>query len=154
MVIGMLVTERKSSPVTFCVLPGLMVPTLNLLGSARAASSASFSVCHGESAFTSSSRSNSASVDTGVNAVTGSNGMVFSSDFDSAMPLENTKRVYPSGCAEVTALAAMMPPALGRFSITTWTPARSLSCWPTSRMVMSAKPPGPNGMTTRIGRLG
>jgi hypothetical protein len=32
---------RSNSPVTFWVLPGLMVPTLNFCGSTRAASSAS-----------------------------------------------------------------------------------------------------------------
>ena len=66
---------------TFWVLPGLMVPTLNLAGSARAASNASLSVCIGESALTSSSRSNSAMVEIEVNAVAGSNGMVLSSGF-------------------------------------------------------------------------
>ena len=84
---------RNSSPVTFWVLPGLMVPTLNFCGSAPAASSASLSVWRLESALTSSSRSNSAMVETGANALTGSNGMDFSSDFDSAMPLENTNKV-------------------------------------------------------------
>ena len=49
----MAVVARSSAPVTFWVLPGLMVPTLNFGESARAASSASFSVRHGESAFTS-----------------------------------------------------------------------------------------------------
>ena len=93
MVTGMPVTERSSSAVTFWVLPGLMVPMLNFCGSARAVSSASLSVRIGESAFTSNSRSNSAMVETGVKAVTGSNGMVLSSDFDSAMPLENTNSV-------------------------------------------------------------
>ncbi len=92
-VIGMPVVERTSSPVTFWVLPGLMVPMLNFCGSARAVASASFSVCRAESAFTSRRRSNRANVEIGANAVTGSNGMDFSSDFDSAMPLENTKSV-------------------------------------------------------------
>jgi len=92
-VIGMPVVARSNSPVTFWVLPGLIVPTLNFCGSARAASSASFSVCMGESALTSSSRSNWAMVEIGANAVTGSNGIDLSSDFDSAMPLEKTNRV-------------------------------------------------------------
>lgn len=78
---------------TFWVLPGLMVATLNLCGSTRAASSASFKVWIGESALTNSSRSNCAMVEIGANAVTGSNGIVFRSDFDSAMPLENTNNV-------------------------------------------------------------
>ena len=93
MVTGMAVVERNSSAVTFCVLPGLIVPMLNLAGSARARSSASLMVFIGASALTSSSRSNSAMTETGENAVTGSNGMVLSSDFDSAMPLESTNRV-------------------------------------------------------------
>ena len=46
-----------------------------------------------ESAFTSSSRSNSAMFEIGVKAVTGSNGMLLSSDFDSAMPLDSTNSV-------------------------------------------------------------
>jgi hypothetical protein len=90
---GMPVAARSNSPVTFWVLPGLMVATLNFCGSTRAASSASLIVLIGESALTSSSRSNCAMVEIGANAVTGSNGMVFRSDFDSAMPLENTNRV-------------------------------------------------------------
>src|SRR5262245_12896177 len=47
-----------------------------------------------------------------------------------------------------------MPPALGRFSITTCWPVRSVNCCPTSRMVMSASPPGPKPMTMRMGRSG
>ena len=78
---------------TFWVLPGLMVPTLNFCGSTRAVSSASFSLWMGKSAFTSSSKSNSAMVEIGENAVTGSNGIDLSSDFDSAIPLENTNSV-------------------------------------------------------------
>ena len=54
----------------------------------------------------------------------------------------------------VTIYAATMPPALGRFSITTCVLVRSDNFCPTSRMVMSAKPPGPKGMTTRMGLLG
>ena len=90
---AMPVAERSNSPVTFWVLPGLMVPTLNLPGSRRAVSSASFKLRIGESSLTSSSRSNSAMVEIGANAVAGSNGMDFSSDFDSAMPLENRNSV-------------------------------------------------------------
>ena len=71
-----------------------------------------------------------------------------------ALPLESTNSVYPSGAAEVKAAAARMPPALGRFSITTCWPVRSVSFWPASRMVMSARPPGPNGTTMRIGWSG
>ena len=93
MVMAMPVVERSSSPVTFWVLPGLMVPTLNFCGSPRAASSASFSVWIGESSFTSSSRSNNAIVEIGANAVAGSNGIDLSSDFDSAIPLENRNSV-------------------------------------------------------------
>ena len=93
MVMAMPVAERNNSPVTFWVLPGLMVPTLNFWGSRRAASSASLKLWIGELSLTSSSRSNSAIVEIGANAATGSNGMVFSSDFDSAIPLENTNSV-------------------------------------------------------------
>jgi hypothetical protein len=66
---------------------------LNFRGSAPTALSASFSVCMGESALTGSSRPNCAMVVIGANAVTGSNGMDLSNDFDCAMPLENTNRV-------------------------------------------------------------
>ena len=93
MVMAMPEAERNNSPVTFCVEPGLIVPTVNFCGSARAASSASFNVRSGESAFTSNSRSNWAMIEIGANAVAGSNGIDFSSDFDSAIPEENTNSV-------------------------------------------------------------
>src|SRR5262249_18045076 len=109
MVMGTQVAERSNSPVTVCVEPGLMVPTLNFCGSIRAASSASFNVLIGESAFTSNNRSNCAMVEIGANAVTGSNGMDFKSDFDSAIPLEKTNRAYPSGGDESTAAARARP---------------------------------------------
>ena len=92
-IIGMPDVVRSSSPVTFWVLPGLMVPTLNFCGSARATSNACFSVRSGESALTSTNRSNCAMVEMGANAVTGSNGIDLSSDFDNAMPLEKTNKV-------------------------------------------------------------
>jgi hypothetical protein len=71
-----------------------------------------------------------------------------------ALPLDSTNSEYPSGAALAKAAAAKMPPALGRFSITTCWPVRSVSFCPRCRMVMSARPPGPNGMTMRMGRSG
>jgi hypothetical protein len=51
------VAAFKSSADRFCVLPGLMVPTLNWPGLARAAAITSFIVRNGDCACVSSSRS-------------------------------------------------------------------------------------------------
>ena len=78
---------------TFCVLPGLMVPMLNLAGLARAIVSMSCVVFSGESAFTRIMLSNIATVEIGAKAVTGSNGMVLISALLSAIPLDITNSV-------------------------------------------------------------
>ena len=93
MVIGIPVAKRISSAVTFCVLPGLMVPMLNAPGLARAIVSMSCVVRSGELARTRIILSNIATVEIGAKAVSGSNGMVLISDFDSAIPLDITNSV-------------------------------------------------------------
>ena len=62
--------------------------------------------------------------------------------------------VWPSGGAPITALAALMPPAPGMFSITKRWPSFSPSFSATRRAVTSATPPGPNGSTIFTGRSG
>src|SRR4051812_9281749 len=62
--------------------------------------------------------------------------------------------VCPSGGAPITALAALMPPAPGMFSITNRWPSFSPSFSATRREVTSATPPGPNGRTIFTGRSG
>ena len=53
----------------------------------------------------------------------------------------------PSGALRATASAAMLPPAPGRFSITTGWPSSGAICSASSRAVMSAAPPGGKGTT-------
>jgi hypothetical protein len=62
--------------------------------------------------------------------------------------------VWPSGAELITALAALMPPAPGMFSITKRWPSLSPSFSATRRAVTSATPPGPNGRTILTGRSG
>ena len=55
--------------------------------------------------------------------------------------------VCPSGALRATASAAMLPPAPGRFSITTGWPSSGAIRSASSRAVMSAAPPGGKGTT-------
>src|SRR5262249_14459380 len=64
------------------------------------------------------------------------------------------RSVYPSLSARATASLPRVPPAPGRFSITTGWPSFSCSDCATMRPMMSAPPPGPNGTTMRTGRCG
>src|SRR5215831_3542389 len=59
--------------------------------------------------------------------------------------------VYPSLSARATASLPSVPPAPGRFSITTGWPSFSCSDCATMRPMMSAPPPGPNGTIMRRG---
>ena len=87
------VADLRSSADRFCVLPGLIVPTLNRPGLARAAARTSVIVRRGESALVRINRSKNATVEIGAKSATGSNGMVLSSELLIAIPLESTNRV-------------------------------------------------------------
>ena len=78
---------------TFCVLPGLIVPMLNFSGAALAAASTSAMVRSGPSPLARIIRSKNATVEIGANAVTGSNGSVFITDRLIAIPLDSTNSV-------------------------------------------------------------
>jgi len=65
-----------------------------------------------------------------------------------------SRKVSPFGCALATTSAPSVPPAPGRFSITTVWPRISLSLGARTRVVMSVPPPVPKGTTIRIGRVG
>jgi hypothetical protein len=62
--------------------------------------------------------------------------------------------VYPSGGLFATARVATVPPAPGRFSMMICAPSLSLILSATLRATVLALPPGANGMTSVIGRLG
>ena len=62
-----------------------------------------------------------------------------------------TSRVWPSGAARATSAVATMPVAPGLLSTTTLVPSSLLSHSAMNRLKMSAPPPGPLGMTRRIG---
>src|SRR5215831_6099852 len=64
------------------------------------------------------------------------------------------KAVYPSFGEMATELAAVVPPAPGRFSTTTDCPRISESGRATMRAAMSVPPPGPKPTVMRIGRVG
>ena len=61
---------------------------------------------------------------------------------------------YPSGCDRAVASVATVPPAPGRWSITTGLPRISVASAQTSRETKSTAPPGGNGRNTLIGRSG
>src|SRR5881396_3702862 len=63
-------------------------------------------------------------------------------------------QVAPSGALFATSSAAMLPPAPGRFSITTCWPRDSASFWPRARARMSLGPPGVKPTTKRTGFSG
>ncbi|MOA26632.1 hypothetical protein D3C78_1474400 [compost metagenome] len=71
-----------------------------------------------------------------------------------AVALDISSKVWPSGSALATISPATMPPAPGLFSITTAWPSVSPIFWATTRAVTSATPPAPNGTTMRTGLVG
>src|SRR6185503_2632322 len=71
-----------------------------------------------------------------------------------AWPDECTISVVPSGGDLATALAPIVPPAPGRFSITTVWPHISLSFWPIVLARMSVALPAVNGTTIFTGLVG
>src|SRR5256885_2306973 len=70
------------------------------------------------------------------------------------MLLLPSSQVVPSGALFATSSAAMLPPAPGRFSITTCWPRDSASFWPRARARMSLGPPGVKPTTKRAGFSG
>ena len=99
-------------------------------------------------------RSNVASGATGVKALSVSNGSDLNSAWLTAVPLEISSSVWPSGAALATVCPATTPPAPGLFSITTGWPSVLAMCSPTARAVMSAAPPGALGTTMRTALVG
>src|SRR6266436_6004535 len=63
-------------------------------------------------------------------------------------------QVCPSGALFATSSAAILPPAPGRFSITTCCAQSSASFWPRARARMSLGPPGVKPTTKRTGFSG
>src|SRR5256885_9779370 len=63
-------------------------------------------------------------------------------------------QVVPSGALRATSSAAILPPAPGRFSITTCWPQESASFWPRARARISLGPPGVKPTTKRTGFSG
>ena len=63
-------------------------------------------------------------------------------------------RVWPSGSAFMTAIAAITLEAPGLFSIRNGLPSRGSRCFAASRPRKSVPPPGANGTTTVIGLEG
>src|SRR5256885_1882471 len=63
-------------------------------------------------------------------------------------------QVVPSAALLATSSAAILPPAPGRFSITTCWPRDSASFWPRARARMSLGPPGVKPTTKRAGFSG
>src|SRR5207245_4933123 len=62
--------------------------------------------------------------------------------------------VQPLRAGSATASEPIRPPTPGRFSMTTGWPRPSENFWTTTRATLSLDPPGGNGTTKRIGRLG
>src|SRR2546426_10053869 len=67
------------------------------------------------------------------------------------MLLLPSSQVVPSGALRATSSAAILPPAPGRFSITTCWPQESASFWPRARARISLGPPGVKPTTKRTG---
>jgi hypothetical protein len=71
-----------------------------------------------------------------------------------AFGVATISQVQPSGAARVTTSEPTLPAAPGRLSTTTGWPNVSYNAGAISRAMMSLPPPGANGPTHRIGRLG
>ena len=99
-------------------------------------------------------KSNKPSKPTGVKSLAKSTGKALNKLTLTAVALEMSSKVCPLGSALATISAATMPPAPGRFSITTGWPKPSAIFCATVRAVKSATPPAPNGTTMRKGLLG
>lgn len=132
----------------------LGVPMLSLPGFALANLIRSASVLNSPPSLATMTRSNVRGA-TGVKALSVSNGSDLNSAWLTAVPLEISSSVWPSGAALATVCPATMPPAPGLFSITTGWPGSVLAmCSPTARAVMSAAPPGALGTTMRTALVG
>src|ERR1700680_5131586 len=71
-----------------------------------------------------------------------------------SVALKASNSVYPSGGLLATWRAAIEPPAPPRLSTTIGRPSASLSLSAMIRAMMVVLPPGGNGTTSVIGRLG
>jgi hypothetical protein len=71
-----------------------------------------------------------------------------------AWPIATQSSMYPSGLAFAVSSLAMMPLAPGRLSTIFDCPHALAICAATTRAMMSVVPPGANGTSIRIGRLG
>ncbi|MNC88225.1 hypothetical protein D3C83_40200 [compost metagenome] len=136
------------------MLPIWMVPTVSLPGFALACAIRSFNDRSFESGLTSTTTLKVLMVETGAKARVRSYGSFLNSECVMACELLSSRSVWPSGSALATISVAMMPPALGRLSMTTCWPSDTLIFCATARAVMSPTPPGPNGTRKRIGRVG
>src|SRR5207245_11442817 len=70
------------------------------------------------------------------------------------MLLLPSSQTVPSGALRATSTAAILPPAPGRFSITTCWPQDSASFWPRARARISLGPPGVKKTKKRTGFSG
>ena len=145
---------RNSSAAKCWVLPRLMVPMLSWPGLARPKPISSARLLCGDDSGTTMAMSNRPSKDTGAKSVRGLKGRALNRPALTAVPLDMSSRVWPSGSALATNSAATMPPAPGRLSMTTGWPRLTDSCCATARAVRSATPPAPKGTTMRRGLEG
>ena len=144
----------NNSAARFWVVPTCGVPMLSLPGLARAHASNSASVLNRPPSATTSTRSKVASMDTGAKSASVSNGSDLNSAALTAVPLDTSSSVWPSGSARATSSPATTPPAPGLLSTTTGWPRAAAIFWPTVRAVRSAAPPGALGTTIRSGLAG
>jgi hypothetical protein len=112
----------------------------------------SFTLCIGESCFTTTTNGYVSTSDIHAKSRTGSYGRFFVTA-ECAVNAPLMKRsVWPSGVALVTKFAPISPPAPGRFSTTTFCPSFSARRGASRRPTVSVLPPAANGETRRMGR--
>ena len=90
----------------------------------------------------------------GAKSLIGSYGRFLNSAGLTAIAVEASSRVWPSGVARATCPMPMLPAAPPRLSTTTCWPSDWLSESDRIRAMMSVGPPGANGTTTVMGRSG
>ena len=113
------VADLNNSAAKFWVVPMLGVPTLSLPGLALDQAIKSAKVLKRPPSADTMTKSNMPKGATGIKSLTVSKGRLLNKLSLTAVPLEISNSVWPSGAALATSSPATTPPALGLLSITT-----------------------------------
>jgi hypothetical protein len=112
----------------------------------------SFAFFAGTLGLTTSTKGVAPTTEMGVMSLTASKGIFLNTLGFTTWLFDTTPIVCPSAGARTITDAPVMPPAPGRFSMTTpWPPSALVSEGAAARMMVSTPEPAPTGRTTRSG---